>query len=154
MAKVRDILTVKGSAVASIDPQATVFEAVTRMNDQKIGSVVVIDSGRLVGILTERDILQRVVGQRRDADGARVREVMSTDVVCCQPNTPVEEASGVMKNRRIRHLPVVSEGGELLGLISIGDINAHYTHAQEQTIHMLHEYIYGPFLGVPVEQTA
>jgi len=143
MATVRDILAVKGPAVASIPRQATVFEAAVGMNDRQIGSLVVTDSDKLVGILTERDILQRIVAQRRDPAETRVEEVMTTEVVCCRPHTTVEEARGVMKNRRIRHLPVLSEGGELLGMISIGDLNAHQNHHQEQTIHLLHEYIYG-----------
>src|SRR3954454_550485 len=87
MAMVRDILTVKGTDVASVHPGATVYEAAVRMNDKKIGSLVVLDDGRLVGILTERDILQRIVGERRDPNTARVDEVMTTEVVCCQLHT-------------------------------------------------------------------
>jgi CBS-domain-containing membrane protein len=68
---------------------------------------------------------------------------MTTEVICCQQHTTVEEARGVLKNRRIRHLPVVDENKRLCGLISIGDLNAHETHSHERTIHVLQEYIYG-----------
>jgi len=143
MSTVRDILTVKGTAVATISPQASAYEAATRMSERNIGSLVVTDAGRLVGVITERDILQRVVAAGRDANATRVEEVMTSEIVCCQMHTTLQEASGVMKNRRLRHLPVVSESGELQGLISIGDLNAAQSHDQEQTIHLLHEYIHG-----------
>jgi CBS domain-containing protein len=143
MATVRDILAVKGNHIESIAPTATVFEAAVRMNNHKIGALLVLDEERLVGIVTERDILQRLVAQRRDAAETLVEEIMTTEVACCQRDTSLEEARGVMKNRRIRHLPVVDEGERLLALISIGDLNAYQSTAQEQTIHLLHEYIYG-----------
>jgi CBS domain-containing protein len=144
MPTVRDILQRKGSQVATIHPDATVYDAALTMNEQKIGSLVVVHEGRLVGIFTERDVLQRVVGQRRDAAATLVREVMTPEVACCQLHTSLDEARGVMKNRRIRHLPVVNEVNQLLGLVSIGDLNAHETNSQEQTIHLLREYLYGP----------
>jgi CBS domain-containing protein len=143
MPTAKEILAVKGSRVASIHPDASVFEAAVAMNDQKIGALLVIEDGRMAGIFTERDILRRVVAQRRDAAATLVREVMTTEVACCQLHTTVDEARGVMKNRRIRHLPVVDENDKLLGLISIGDLNAHQNNTQEQTIHLLHQYIYG-----------
>jgi len=143
MSTVRDILAVKGTAIETISPQASAYEAAARMSERNIGSLVVIDEGRLIGVITERDILQRVVAQGRDSNATRVEEVMTSEIVCCQMHTTLQEASGVMKNRRLRHLPVVSEAGQLQGLISIGDLNAAQSHAQEQTIHLLHEYING-----------
>jgi CBS domain-containing protein len=143
MATVRDILSQKGNHIESIAPSATVFEAAVHMNDRKIGALLVLDQGRLVGIFTERDILRRVVAQRRDAAETLVEEVMTTEVACCQSDTTIDEARGVMKNRRIRHLPVVDAEEHLLALISIGDLNAYQSTTQEQTIHLLHEYIYG-----------
>jgi CBS domain-containing protein len=143
MATVRDILAVKGSHVQSIGPEATVLDAALLMNEHKIGSMAVMSGGYLLGIITERDILQRVVVPRRDPGQTSVQDVMTTELVCCQPHTTVEEARGVMKNRRIRHLPVVDETKRLCGLISIGDLNAHEAHDHELTIHILQEYIYG-----------
>ena len=143
MASVRDIVALKGNHIETIAPSATVFEAAVCMNEKKIGALLILDEARLVGIVTERDILQRVVAQRRDVGETLVEEVMTTEIACCQIDTSLEEARGVMKNRRIRHLPVVDQEDRLLALISIGDLNAHQSTAQEQTIHLLHEYIYG-----------
>ena len=143
MATIREILAVKGPHVQSVGPDATVLDAALLMNEHKIGSLLVMDGGRLVGIITERDLLQKVVSQRRDPATTPVHMVMSDQVACCRPETTVDEARGVMKNRRIRHLPVLDEGDQLLGLVSIGDLNAFLSHDQELTIHILHEYIHG-----------
>jgi CBS domain-containing protein len=143
MATVKDLLAVKGTHVLSTSPTATVYEAALLMNEHKIGSLLVLREGRLAGIITERDILQRVVAQRRDPGDLSVQDVMTTELVCCRPHTTVEEVRGVMKNRRIRHMPVVDDAEQLLGMISIGDLNAHESNAKEMTIHMLHQYIYG-----------
>lgn len=143
MATVSDILGRKGPQVLSIGPEATVLDAAVLMNEHKVGSLIVMSGGQLIGIISERDILQRVVVPRRDPGATPVLDVMTTEVICCQPHTTIEEARGVLKNRRIRHLPVVDETKRLCGLISIGDLNAHETHDREHTIHVLQEYIYG-----------
>jgi CBS domain-containing protein len=143
MAKVKDILAVKGTQVLSIGPEASVLDAALLMNEHKIGSLVVMTSGHVLGIITERDVLQRLVVARRDPAETPVQDVMTTEVVCCQTHTTLDEARGVLKNRRIRHLPVLDDQQQLCGLISIGDLNAHETHDQEWTIHVLREYIYG-----------
>jgi CBS domain-containing protein len=143
MATVKDILTRKGSQVFSIGKDATVLEGARLMNEYKIGCLVVIDHERVSGIFTERDVLSRVVAGHRNPVTTRVHEVMTCEMVCCRPDTDLEEARSVFKNRRIRHLPVVDEGQRLLGLVSIGDLNAYDADAKECTIHLLHEYIYG-----------
>lgn len=143
MSTVRDILSVKGSQVTTITGDATVLDAALLMNKHKIGGLVVVDGGSLCGMVTERDILQRVVAERRDPSTTRVREIWTSDVMCCQPHTNLDEARVVMKEKRIRHLPVVNNDGQLCGLISIGDLNAHDAHSKDITIHLLQEYIYG-----------
>ena len=143
MATVKDILAVKGSQVLSIGPEATVLDAAHLMNEHKVGSLVVMDAGRIIGIISERDILTRIVVPRRDPGVTPVLEAMTMEVVCCQPHTPLDEARGVLKNRRIRHLPVVDEEQRLCGMISIGDLNAFDSADQELTIHVLREYISG-----------
>jgi CBS domain-containing protein len=143
MATVRDILAIKGTRVLSIDPQASVMDAAMLMNEHKVGSLVVLEGDRICGIITERDILERVVVQRLDPSQTCVQDVMTTEVACGQLHTTIDEARGVMKNRRIRHLPIADEERRLYGLISIGDLNAYQTNTQEQTIHILEEYIYG-----------
>jgi CBS domain-containing protein len=143
MSTVHDILVTKGSQVLSIGPQASVLDAALLMNEHKIGCLLVMDDDRLVGLFSERDILQRIVVPRRDAGSTTVDEVMTTEVICCRPHTRIDEARGVMKNRRIRHLPVLDEDEHLCGLISIGDLNAHAMHEHESTIYVMEQYIYG-----------
>jgi CBS domain-containing protein len=143
MATVKDVLAVKGSHVLSIGPSASVLLAANLMNEHRVGSVVVLEQGRVVGMFTERDVLRRVVGEQRDPAKTSISEVMTAEVVCCKPETTIEEIRGAMKNRRIRHLPVVDKDEHLLGLISIGDLNAQLAAIQEQTIHLLQEYVAG-----------
>ncbi len=144
MATVKELLAIKGAHVVSINKYATVGDAALLMNQRRVGALVVTDDGdNIEGMFSERDVLLRVVAERRDPATTRVEEVMTSEVVCCTPETSIEEARGSMKNRRIRHLPVVDGGRHLVGLISIGDLNAHQVTAQEQTIHLLHEYLYG-----------
>ena len=143
MATVKDVLARKGAQVISISPWATVLEGARLMNEHKIGCLVVIDGERVSGIFTERDVLSRVVVEQHAPAVTRVHEVMSREIVCCQPDTDLDEARSVFKNRRIRHLPVVDAAQKLVGLVSIGDLNAFDADTQERTIHLLHEYNYG-----------
>jgi CBS domain-containing protein len=143
MAQVRELLERKGSHVLTVGPTASVMQAAMLMNEHRVGALVAVEDGRVVGMFTERDVLRRVVGERRDPETALVGEVMTAAVVCCSPETSVDEARGVMRDRRIRHLPVADGDGRLLGLVSIGDLNAHLQAAQEHTVFLLSEYIQG-----------
>ena len=143
MTQVRELLARKGAHVLTIGPAASVLQEAMLMNEHRVGSLVAVEDGRVVGMFTERDVLQRVVAGRRDPEATRVGEVMTAAVVCCSPETTVDEARGVMRDRRIRHLPVSDADGRLLGLISIGDLNAQLQAAQEQTVFLLTEYIQG-----------
>jgi CBS domain-containing protein len=143
MATVRDILGKKGRQVWSLGGEATVLEAARFMTERKIGALLVLDGEHIVGMFSERDILQRVIAEGRDPAHTTVGDVMTVEVACCTPDTTLEEARGAMKNRRIRHLPVVDGDERLLGLISIGDLNAFQVAHQEQTIFLLNEYLYG-----------
>jgi CBS domain-containing protein len=143
MGTVREIVSRKGSQVWSVGKDATVLDAALLMNEHRIGALVVLEDGRVAGMFTERDVLRRVVAEQRDPVRTRVLEVMTEEIVCGTLETSIEEARGAMKNRRIRHLPLVDGDRRLLGLISIGDLNAHEAGSQEQTIHMLQEYLYG-----------
>jgi CBS domain-containing protein len=143
MPTVADLLTSKGSRIYTISPSASVLEAVGRMNQYQIGALVVMQDEHVVGMFTERDALQRVMAKMRAPESVSVVEVMTSDVICCEPGTEVADASAIMKQRKIRHLPVCDAEGNLLGLVSIGDLNAFYANAQEQTIHRLTDYIYG-----------
>jgi CBS domain-containing protein len=143
MASVRDILARKGSHVFTVGQDATVLDAALLMNEHRIGAMVVIEAGRVVGMFTERDVLRRVVAEQRDPARTRVAEVMTAEVFCCSPETTIEEARGAMKNHRIRHLPLVDGDRRLQGLISIGDLNAHAAADSEHTIYLLQEYLHG-----------
>jgi CBS domain-containing protein len=143
MSTVREILARKGSHVHTIGTHATVLDAACLMNEHHIGALVVVEGGAVIGIFTERDVLRRVVGPQKDPSRTLVGEAMTTEVACCTPETTIEEARVAMKERRVRHLPLVDDQGRLAGLISIGDLNAHDAFSHEQTIYLLQEYIYG-----------
>jgi CBS domain-containing protein len=142
MTLVRDILQKKGSQVWSIGPEATAYQAALLMTEHNIGGLVVTDRGRVAGMFTERDLLH-LVAAGRDPAHTTVGEAMTAEVVCCSPRTPLEEAKSAMKNRRVRHLPVIGDDDSLVGVISIGDLNAHETADQQQTIFLMSEYLYG-----------
>jgi len=136
------ILERKGTDVATVDRLATVFDAAKLMNERRIGALVVTDGDRVVGIFTERDILNRVVAAGRQPGDTTVGDVMTSPMACCRRDTQLTECKAVMTQKRIRHLPVVEEG-KLFGLISAGDILAGEVADQQATIEYLHEYLYG-----------
>jgi CBS domain-containing protein len=139
-----DVLNTKGSSfIHSIEPQATVMAAIHKMNQHKLGALIVMERGRVAGMFTERDVLRRVVGEGRDPSTATVADVMTSDVICVGPTTDIDDISAIMQQRRIRHVPVCDQDQELLGMISIGDLNAFHASHQEAHIHFLSEYIYG-----------
>jgi CBS domain-containing protein len=140
---VQDVLAIKGNMVHSISSNATVLEATQKMNQHKLGALIVMEDSHVTGIFTERDVLRRVVAEQRDPAQTTVGEVMTTDVICCEPDTDLDEVSAIMQQRRIRHLPVCDDGGRIRGMISIGDLNAYHATHQEAHIHFLSEYIYG-----------
>src|SRR5436309_2138678 len=126
MATVADVLAHKGNRVYTVSPTATVLEATRRMNRHKIGALVVTSSSvddadsctRVAGMITERDVLMRLVGEQRDAAHTLVEEIMTVDVAFCRMETSLDEVSAMMRERRIRHLPVCdADGGELRGMI-------------------------------------
>lgn len=108
--------------IHSVSPDVSVTECVKRMNDLRIGAMLVMDGDRLVGIFTERDAMTRVLGAGLDPTGTEVSTVMTANPVCLSPTTSVEEAMGIVSSRRIRHLPVV-EHDKVLGVVSSGDLS-------------------------------
>lgn len=143
MATVQAIVSRKGSRVLSIDPATSVLDASIKMNDHKIGALVVLEAGRVVGIITERDVMQRLVVQQRNPASTRVDQVMTSELVTCHPEDSIDHARGVLMERRIRHLPVIDDQDRLVGLISIGDLNAWELTGQEVKIQALEQYLYG-----------
>ncbi len=143
MPTVLDVILAKGDVVHSITPAESAIDAVHKMNQFKIGCLMVMQGDQVVGIFTERDVLRRVIGDGRNVADVTVGEVMTSEVVCCRPETDLDDVSAIMKTRRVRHVPVCDEDGKLHGVVSIGDVNAFHATNQEQTIHFLNEYIYG-----------
>lgn len=144
MATVHDVLDSKPSnRVLTISPAASVLDAVEKMNELKVGALIVMEDGQVLGIFTERDVLHRVVGQMKRPSTTSINEVMTRDVVCVSPETDIDEVSSLMRERRIRHVPVCDPHRGLVGMISIGDVNAFHAGHREATIHYLNEYIYG-----------
>jgi len=142
MPKVSDILGRKSGEVASVGEQDTVLTAARKMNERKIGSVVVAHDETVVGIFTERDILVRVVAKGLDPAATRVGDVMTRPVAVCHSETKLEECKSIISGKRIRHLPVV-DGGRLVGIITSGDLLANEAAEQQETIEYLYEYLYG-----------
>jgi len=144
MGTIREILLRKQErALQCAHPEETVLIATHRMNEHGIGALLVIYEDRLVGIFTERDVLRRVVAAELAPATVCVADVMTTEVACCMPETSLEDARNIFRQHRIRHLPVVNGDGEVMGLVSIGDLNAYDAVHQEVTIHFMHEYMHG-----------
>lgn len=140
MNMVHDVLRSKGDAVHAVGPEATVLEALGVMADHDIGAVLVIDDGRLVGILSERDYARKVVLAGRSSKESRVREVMTSHVVCVAPHRSVDECMALMTDKRLRHLPVLDHK-RVIGVVSIGDLVKSTIDEQQFTIEQLQSYI-------------
>jgi CBS domain-containing protein len=138
------LLERKGARVHSVSPAETVTAAVAEMNRQRVGCVVVLDGDRLVGVFTERDVLQRVVGAGIDPSQTRISAVMTPDVITVTPATTVQEAMAIFTEKRCRHLPVLVSG-RLAGLISIGDLSRWMVDVHRAESEHLKNYIAGGF---------
>ena len=121
MRSVRELLQAKGYGVWSIGPDASVYDALQLMADKHVGALLVLDAGKLVGILSERDYARKVILQGKASKTTPVREIMTAQVVCAHVDESIEEAMVLMTNKRIRHLPVL-DGERLVGVVSIGDV--------------------------------
>ena len=141
MARVKDILARKGDIVVTIGADESVADAAHLMNERGIGGLVVIDRDQMVGIFTERDVLRRVVAETRDPAATPVREVMTSPVVTCGPDAPLEQCAELVTSKRIRHIPVMEEG-QLCGIITSGDMLAFQVQEQQDTIEHLNRYVF------------
>jgi CBS domain-containing protein len=142
MKTVERLLEAKGYDIWSITPDASVYEAVELMADKAIGALLVLESGKLVGIISERDCTRKVMLQERAPKDTLVREIMTPDVITVHPNQTVEECMALVTARRIRHLPVLA-GDQLMGIVSIGDLVMGIISEQEFMIQQLENYIKG-----------
>ena len=141
MKTISQLLQAKGREVHSIAPDARVFDALKLMADRNIGALVVLDSGRLAGIFSERDYARKVILLGKSSHDVPVRDIMTVKVITVHPGQTVEECMALMTEKRIRHLPV-TEGERLVGVLSIGDLVKEVIAEQEQTIRQLESYIH------------
>jgi CBS domain-containing protein len=141
MNKISEILGDKGHEVLEIEADASVLEAVKRMVEANIGSLLVRDAGEIAGIVTERDYLRSVALEGPADEQVTVREIMSSPLIVVSPETTIDECMALMTDRRIRHVPVVGENGEVLGIVSIGDVVKFKSKQQSFEIRYLTDYI-------------
>jgi CBS domain-containing protein len=142
MTTVRQLLDQKGRNIWSIHPDAAVFDAVAKMAEKDVGSLVVMEGDELVGIITERHYARNVVLKGKASPATPVRDIMERHVVIAQPDQSVDECMAVMSEKRVRHLPVF-EGEKLLGIVSIGDLVKSIIGDQKFMIIQLEHYIHG-----------
>jgi CBS domain-containing protein len=138
--RLAEILEGKGGEVLKIDAGASVFAAVERMVANNVGSLLVTEGDEIAGIVTERDYLRRVTLEGRQERETPVREIMSSPLIVVTPETTIDECMALMTDRRIRHLPVV-ENGDVVGLVSIGDLVKFQSRQQTFEIQYLTQYI-------------
>jgi CBS domain-containing protein len=139
---VSQLLRVKGSHVESVDQDSTVYDALAIMADKGIGALVVIHSGKPIGLLSERDYARNIILKGRTSKETKVSQIMSTHVVVAHPEQSIEECMAIMTEKRVRHLPVM-ERDALVGIISIGDLVKAIIENQQFMIEQLVSYING-----------
>ncbi len=140
--KIKDILKDKGPMVFSISPGLTVGAAVEMLAQYNVGSVLVIDGGLPVGILTERDVLRACHRDPAGFQGMIVGDVMTRDLIIGSPDDNIEDVMTIMTEKHIRHFPILADG-RVAGLISIGDILKSLMQAHAVEIRYLRDYIGG-----------
>ena len=140
------ILNQKEGAVFWIAPDAMVFQAIELMADKNVGALLVMEGEKLVGIISERDYTRKVFLRGKKSKETRVEEIMSTDLMVTHPNESVDECLRVMTDKHVRHLPV-TDGDNVVGVISIGDLVKHIISCQSATIAHLESYISGGYTG-------
>ena len=138
----KHVLDKKGHGVHFIHPGASVFDALRLMAEHNIGSLVVLEDDKLVGVITERHYAREIVLKGKTSQATLVRDIMSTKVICTRPDQSVQECMAVMTARAVRHLPVL-EHGRLVGIVSIGDMVNSVIGDQKFIIEQLEHYIHG-----------
>jgi CBS domain-containing protein len=140
MKPVSELLKRRNSSLWRIDPNATVLEALQLLSDYEVGALMVVEDGRLVGVVSERDYTRKVALQGKSSKEMRVADIMTPNVMTVTPSTHTRECMTMMSQKRIRHLPVV-EGAQIIGMISIRDLMDDIIADHEQTIDQLRTYI-------------
>ncbi|HEX4619063.1 MAG TPA: CBS domain-containing protein [Steroidobacteraceae bacterium] len=141
MTTVRMLLERKGRAIFSVEPQASVLDAIRLMAEHHVGALLVMRAAALEGIVSERDYARKVILRGRSSADTPVRDIMSSPVLTVSLETSVDECMQLMTDRRVRHLPVV-DGGRVVGLVSIGDLVKAVIAEQREQIEQLESYIH------------
>ncbi len=139
---VRNLLEQKGRSVWTIDPNATVFDALAKMAEKDVGSLVVMDGEKLIGIITERHYSRNVILKGKTSPTTLVRDIMERNVTHVRPEQSVELCMALMTEKRVRHLPVLA-GEKVVGIVSIGDLLKSIISKQKFVIEELEHYIHG-----------
>ena len=142
MRNVRDILRDKGTAVYSISPDASVYDALRLMAEKNVGSLLVLEGDRMAGMISERDYARKIVLMDKLSRETKVKEIMTTEVLTVTPDMDLDECMKIITDKRVRHLPVVEDDG-VIGIISIGDIVKGIIDHKESVIEQLESYIKG-----------
>ena len=140
--RIADVLRNKGSEVATVAPDATVTELIATLAERNVGALPVVDGGRLVGIVSERDVVRRLHAGGAAVLDARVADIMTSEVTTCSPSDGAAELASVMTRGRFRHLPVVVDG-RLAGIVSIGDLVKARIDMLESEREQLQSYLAG-----------
>ncbi len=142
MRTVQQLLDEKGHDIQSIHPDDSVFDAIQKLANANIGSLIVVEDDRPVGIFTERDYARNVILKGKSSPTTKVRDIMTTRVIFVQPEQTVEHCMAIMTDKHIRHLPVLRDE-KLIGMISIGDLVKSIIADQKYTIEQLEQFIHG-----------
>lgn len=142
MPSLRQLLASKGNRVWSIGPSDSVYDALVLLAEKDIGALPVIEDDKLVGIISERDYARKVILLGKVSVNTKISEIMTANVITVSPDTSVEEAMGLVTEKRIRHLPVMEEE-QLVGIITIGDLVMSIITEQEVMINHLEDYVLG-----------
>jgi len=144
MSTIREILAHKGNKVMTVTSQASVLDAIGNMSEANIGAIVIQDGDKPTGIFTERDYLRKIALKGRSSDDTEVSEVMSSPLITVDSSEATHVAMETMTERRCRHL-VVTEGDEMVGIVSLGDLVKHMLHEKEAEVEQLSSYISGNY---------
>ena len=141
MKTLKQLLDAKGRDVHTVAPGARVIDALKLMAERSVGALIVVEGGRIAGVISERDYARKVILHGRSSHELEVRDIMTSKVITVHPGQSVEECMALMTEKRIRHLPV-TEGERVIGVISIGDLVKEVIAEQQQTIRQLESYIH------------
>jgi CBS domain-containing protein len=142
--KIESVLQYKGQTVWSVNPHASVYEAIELMSNRDVGALVVTSGNEVIGVMSERDYARKIILLGKSSKDTQVREIMTSPAVTVTPDHTVNECMHAMTHNRVRHLPVIA-GERLVGVVSIGDLVNWIISAQEETIQQLHRYIAGSY---------